>query len=574
MTEPIEHGDPGSDAPREPSDAPLQSETSEPLAAPIERGHPGPETSTAPSGAPLESDTREPPAAPIGASLDPTPWRDAFLWGLVALVMIAGAPSLTYGRVTWDDPIHIVDNPVVQGRAGLADTLLTPGLGYPIPVTILSYRLERLATPGFVAERHPFFVHHLGNVLLMCAVVAALYVMLGRFGLSRASRFFAIALFALPPATTERVIWLSARKDLLSLLFSLLSVESALRQRRGLALLFLVLALASKPVAAYVAILFVVAAGPAWLRTRLPDGLAPLAREGKVRWLAVAAVLVALVFFALGVMGQSHVGALDAHDTGLAWVRRIFYAAGHHLLIVVGLRGPCAKYLPTWPAPFTPLVDLAVPAAMILLTLLLRSLREREHKRLFVTGIVTALVAYLPTSNLLPLTRFVADTYTFQPLAWATLPMAVFLHAHAGRVRPVLRSALALAPALLVPAFWLAGARYENSISLWRSVEDAYPDDARICRNVSIAYYEIERPDLVLAETDRCIERFGPDLFRKNRGIVLYRSGRYDEALLWLEDAAAHAREEDPVTTLYIDLSRRRIPWEAVRGQLQISDGR
>lgn len=536
-------------------------------------GDPAPGAAGGPSVVSAEPGTRESPA-PIDARLEPPPGRDGYLWGLVALVLIAGAPSLSYGRVSWDDPIHIVDNPVVQGRADLLETLLTPGLGYPIPVTILTYRLEHLLTPAWLAESHPFLLHHLGNVLLMGAVVAALYVLLGRFRLSRPSRFFAIALFALHPATTESVVWLSARKDLLSLLFSLLSVQSALRQRRGLALLLLVLALASKPVAAYVAVLFVVAAGPAWLRARLPDALAPMAAHPNARWLAAGAVLVALVFFALGVLGQTQVGALDAHDTGLAWLRRIAYAAGHHLLVVVGLRGPCAKYLPTWPAPFTPLVDLAAPAAVLLATLMVRSLSDRAQRRLFVTGALTALVAYLPTSNLLPLTRFVADTYTFQPMAWATVSLAVFLDGHAPRVRPALRSALALAPSLLVPAFWLAGARYETSVALWSSVERLYPDDARICANLSIAYYELDRPDLVLAETDRCIARFGPDRFRKNRGIALYRTGHYEEALVWLEDAAAHAQAEDPVTSLYIDLATRRIPWESVREQIQASNGR
>src|SRR5581483_5237916 len=90
----------------------------------------------------------------------------------LALVLAAFLPTLRFRFVNWDDDIHVQANrAVVDPAAPLRERLLTPGLGYPIPVTVASYRLEHrlfgLAPAGY----------HAGNLLLhllSCVLVLAL----------------------------------------------------------------------------------------------------------------------------------------------------------------------------------------------------------------------------------------------------------------------------------------------------------------------------------------------------------------------------------------------------------------
>src|SRR5271156_471354 len=99
----------------------------------------------------------------------------------VVLLAIAAtfAPVIGYGFVDWDDPLYIVENPVVLGPAAsvsVADRLLTPTLGYPVPVTVATYGIE-----------HAFFglrpsVYHATNLGLHLCVCALLFLLARRLG--------------------------------------------------------------------------------------------------------------------------------------------------------------------------------------------------------------------------------------------------------------------------------------------------------------------------------------------------------------------------------------------------------
>src|SRR5687767_12582085 len=81
------------------------------------------------------------------AILRPVPaLRDRLLvWAPAAVALIAHAGGLSNGFTNWDDPDYLLRNPLTvdplaQGAAGL---LLTPDLGYPVPVTVLALAGER-----------------------------------------------------------------------------------------------------------------------------------------------------------------------------------------------------------------------------------------------------------------------------------------------------------------------------------------------------------------------------------------------------------------------------------------------
>lgn len=160
--------------------------------------------------------------------------------GIALLTSVVYARSLWNGFVEWDDGLLIVQNPFVTGLSlhnlWMAFTSYDPELY--IPLTFLSYQLN-FALGGL----QPFGYHlvnlllHIGNALMVAWLADVCVSSDKRLAISdkheghalTASRFPLIAfvtglLFAIHPMNTEIVAWASARKDVLSAFFFLLSL--------------------------------------------------------------------------------------------------------------------------------------------------------------------------------------------------------------------------------------------------------------------------------------------------------------------------------------------------------------
>ncbi|HTM45679.1 MAG TPA: hypothetical protein VL137_12025, partial [Polyangiaceae bacterium] len=131
---------------------------------------------------------------------------------VLALALVVFGPSLGFEFVEWDDPTFLTQNPLVidAPHQSALDELLTPNLGYPIPFTVLTYRVEN-ALFG-VSNAAPY---HFTNVLLHLLGIGLLYAVARRLKLSPVASAFAAAVFGLHPAVAESVSWVTGRKDLL-----------------------------------------------------------------------------------------------------------------------------------------------------------------------------------------------------------------------------------------------------------------------------------------------------------------------------------------------------------------------
>jgi hypothetical protein len=476
---------------------------------------------------------------------------------VLALVALAYAPTLSFDFVRWDDPLHVYENPLVLRPAEVPalDHLTTPSLGYPTPITVLSYRLEAavfgLDSPG------AFHASNLALHLLACGLAFALG---RRIGLGRYGALFAMVVFALHPVSAEPVSWVSGRKDLLALVFSLAALlcglppASASRapKRRAASIFFFACALFSKPVAAYV-----VAALAAFRLLLAPRDERPSLRAlGRELMPHLALTGLAAI---VAIYRQMQVGALRAHEAALTYLRNLWYALGFHIDLVMLLREPCAKYLPDpFPPPFDPLVDLAPLVFVALCALGYRHL-GRGQRPAAACGLAFALFAYLPSSNLLPLVRFVADSYVYAPLVGLGFFVGALFDGwleRLGAAARIPRVAIPGAAALLLGMLaMVSSARFADSVTLWSDVYARYPNDYRVCQNLAVSYYDVAGPAEALAATDRCIARFGPERFEKNRGIALFRLGRLAEAEAWFARSAERRRAAgagvDPVTAYY-----------------------
>lgn len=470
----------------------------------------------------------------------------------IALIIVALAflPVFGFGFVRWDDPIHLTANPLVLEPAAhsLREHLLTPHLGYPTPLTVLTYRLEYAA----LGLRVPA-IFHATNWLLHLIVCALVFTLSLRLGLSRRAGAFAVVIFGLHPVVAEPVSWISGRKDLLALLFGVSSLLLVMPPRRSYrrdlgSVACLALGLLCKPVVAWVAILIPLFAtyelsGSVTRRERV--------RTGVTR--ALPHLFVSGIAVVVAMAGQRAVGAVHLEQSLGSLARAAWYALGHHLGLLFFVHETCAKYLPAvWPTPFTPVVDLMPLVVFPILGLLLRYL-DGSRRRAAGMGLALAAVSYLPSSNLLPLIRYLADSYLYGSIAG----LGIFFGALVDRwleragtsrlVAPVFAAFAIVQTMLLVPSEM----RFRDSVSLWEHTYAHNPHDYRLCQNLAVAHYDTDGPGGALAVTDACIRRFGPEHFEKNRGIALYRLGRIDESERELQ-RALRRRPEDAVIRHYL----------------------
>ncbi|MBM3227476.1 tetratricopeptide repeat protein [Candidatus Peribacteria bacterium] len=174
----------------------------------------------------------------MAPSASPAPIRYAWhrllmmLGAIVPIVIFLYARAADYPFVVWDDGLLIYDNPAI--RAISFSTLRTIFTTYDpelyIPLTLFSYQIDYLiggSNPG---------IYHVQNILwhflnsLLVTVLLSMILSGSHRGTSH-DRSWKMALmlgalFAAHPMHVETVVWASARKDLLSTFFGLLTTIS------------------------------------------------------------------------------------------------------------------------------------------------------------------------------------------------------------------------------------------------------------------------------------------------------------------------------------------------------------
>jgi len=178
-------------------------------------------------------------------------WRGVLIAaaGLVLIVNCWKAPFLTY-----DDGNHVNENPQVMQPLKLGELFTQPSDYKFFPITILSYRLDRVLFESWMPAalgswapgvRLMTLVYHAGAALLVWRLLLLL-------GVGRSAAFFSGLVFAIHPMSCETVCWASERKTALAGLFGFAALYIHLRFKTRLgslpvsALLYL-LATLSKP---------------------------------------------------------------------------------------------------------------------------------------------------------------------------------------------------------------------------------------------------------------------------------------------------------------------------------------
>ncbi|HEX5688864.1 MAG TPA: hypothetical protein VFX76_02630, partial [Roseiflexaceae bacterium] len=180
-------------------------------------------------------------------------WLLALMPGLVVFVIYW--PVKEYPFITWDDPLYVTANPIVQqgltwSNIGWAFTTFHAANWHPL--TWLSHMLDCSLFGHETTEAAGR--HRILNVALHAANATLLFALL-RMATGSLWRSAAIAMFfAVHPLRVESVAWVSERKDVLSTFFGLAAMIAYVRwastpskARYAAIVLLMALSLMAKP---------------------------------------------------------------------------------------------------------------------------------------------------------------------------------------------------------------------------------------------------------------------------------------------------------------------------------------
>jgi tetratricopeptide (TPR) repeat protein len=475
------------------------------------------------------------------------------------------SPALWNGFVEWDDHINLVQNLNYRGLGWeqLRWMLSTTLMGHYIPVTWVSFGLD------YALWQMTPFGYHLTNCLVH-ALNAAVFYLVARRLLARAtavdghtltaSASTAALFFAIHPLRAESVAWVTERRDVLSGLFSLLTVLAYLKStaavgplKRRLSLVAIAcyaLALGSKAmVMTLPLVLLLLDVHP--LRRIPPPGMA---------WLQASARSVLkekLPYLALGLAGAiASYLAVSAHDfltsfDRYPWSARLGMAL-YSLWFYIAKTAVPSNLSPLYELPAR--VDLAAPrflgAAVGVLSVsgLVLALARRWPSGLAVWTYYV--VALAPVAGIIHSGFQLAhDRYSYLPcLGWALLAGGgaglVAQGLSQRSLRPWLVYAARATAASWIVAHailtWYQVQVWRSTETLWRHAVEAEPGCA-ICR-VNMGDHFL-RLGLGAAARDQYewALRLRPDRMKAhaNLGLALADLGDIDGALRHLQVAAA-----------------------------------
>ena len=463
-------------------------------------------------------------------------------WPMVALAavtLVVFAPALDAGFLKWDDQLYVTANPhVLAGLTwqGVWWALTTAHSPYWHPLTWLSHMAD-VQLFGLDAGSH-----HLVNVVVHVINALLLFELLRSATRAHWPSAFVAAVFAVHPLHVESVAWIAERKDVLSVLFSLLALRIYVNYVRGgtRALLWAVVtlficAVMCKPMAVTLPLIMLLL--DFWPLQRRATSLE------KMPLLMVAAV-VSLVTVAV----QWKVGAVADLEV-FPWSRRLANAVTSYVLYLRDALWPsrlAAFY------PWTPQVvwSQVVVALALLAAITVAAFKWRRRYPFVLVGWLWYLGTLLPVIGLLQAgEQSRADRFMYFPLvglsiivAWGMATLASRNTGWTSRLIPIAATAALVAcaaAARIQVRYW------HDDVSLWRHATEVTDSNYLAYDLLGLAEKERREWDAALASYAKALV-FSPPrqpefaaLVHNNIAYVLVQQGRLPEAITHYRRAIA-----------------------------------
>jgi tetratricopeptide (TPR) repeat protein len=494
------------------------------------------------------------------------------LLAIVVATLAVYAQVVSFGFVSWDDPLYVTSNAHVKGGLTLANAtwaLTARDDSNWLPLTWLSHMLDVDLFGAWAGG------HHATNLLLHAIDTALLFALLTAATRERFASAFVAALFALHPLHVEVVAWISQRKELLSTAFGLLAILAYVSwTRRGGTLRYagLVLAfsasLAAKPM--FVTLPFALLLLDYWPleRTRTGARSWPRLALEKLPLFALSAAVSATAFTAQQI-ARSHAPEvslpLRIANAAVAYVRYLGLALWPSPLSVL-YPHPYAPQLggEAWPS-------LAVAAAFAALLAITAAVLLARRRRYLAVGWLWFLGTLVPVIGLVQIgPQGLADRYTYVPLigpfialAWGARDAIAALGADR-RVR-----AAAWALALLV--LYAAGVASHARASVWHDSEGLYLASLAATPHNPVLLYNLAREQTSQGRTEDAVRTYEAVLAidpehlgaNTNLGNLQLRAGKTEQAI----DHYRAALREDPDDVQTLQNLGRVLAWRGVTAE-------
>lgn len=459
---------------------------------------------------------------------------------LLLLPVLAYHAALQNGFVIYDDPYYVYENShVLQGltleNVGKAFGALDQGNWHPL--TWLSH----MAVVE-VAGLNPLW-HHLVNLVLHCCNVLLLFLLLQSMTGARWRSAAVAALFAVHPLHVESVVWISERKDVLSMLFALLSVHAYGRYAKEggvrwyiTSLCCMFLGMMSKPMLVTLPVLLLLV--DYWPLGRLaPFGSEGFLQRNKMVVLdKVPYVLAAIIFSIVAVLAQEGTGALAPLSEWSVWQRLgtvlggyLAYLGKFLLPVHLAVFYPLEKNIPIWETAVAGAVLFAITAACI-----------KWGKRLpwLFTGWFWYLIAMLPVIGIVQIgMQSMADRYTYLPM------LGLYILLVWGGASLLERSRLkktgSIAAVLLVVILGAAVWQTNRQVRVWRNSITLFEHAAAVTDKNFVAYDNLGKAYLQQGDLQNALYWYDKRLMTRpqdgnsywNVADIQQRSGKLEAAL-------------------------------------------
>jgi Flp pilus assembly protein TadD len=449
------------------------------------------------------------------------------------------APVLWHDFVNFDDPVYVLDNPIVADGltwTGVVRAFTTIQAGYWHPLTWLSHMVD---IQLFGLRPGP---HLLVNVLIHLFSTLLLFGVVARATGQAWRALFVAAIFAIHPLRVESVAWVAERKDVLSALCWMLAlwvyVDYVKKPSRGTyvaAICLFALGLLAKPMV--LTLPFVLCLVDVWPLGRVPPGsltwrrAAPLVRE-KIPFFVLSILAALTTLWAQDAGGA--VKSLDLFPLG----QRIANALVSYVAYLGMLLWPVnlAVFYPNVPVPAWQ----AAAALLVLTAISWFAVRALPRRPYLAVGWFWYLITLFPVIGLVQAgLQSRADRFVYLPhiglslaVAWG-IPAVVRSPRIRTRLLPVAATAVVLIYAWMAQAYLRT---WRDSETMWRRALSVTTGNYMAHHNLGVMLSAKGRTDEALAELEETL-RIWPDFAEAHNTIGNLLAKRGDDA-----SAIAHYR--------------------------------
>lgn len=387
---------------------------------------------------------------------------------LIFLTCLAVYSSSLLGDFIWDDIPQIVENPYIKDISNIPlyfkksvwslSRMHQEAAPFYRPVFLLSvafdYKIWGLNSIGY----------RVTNLLLHFIIIFFVYLIAGMLLKDRSASLVASAVFALHPANTEVVAWISGRTDMIVGIFLLPAFLLHAKRRYYLSIPLFALALLSKEVSV---VFPVIAACYGIINDQKP---AKIVKE------VTPYVIVLMIYFAIrSIVFKSSISGLVFTFTKFALLAKVI---PHYIRFLIF----------PWPITFLP-VD-AIPKTLfpdIIGTIVFVGMVAflfKGNRKVVVFLLIWIILMFLPTLAVLlnPLQNSFGYRFLYLPAVGYAIFIGVLvsnIFSRYGRVwRNIILSIISLFLVSYIFITYISGFNYRTTLALWENSLKYFPDSA------------------------------------------------------------------------------------------------